>query len=141
VHNTRSPLPSLRKKEDFKRTFRGKSAAGSLFVVYAAANDLGFHRLGLSVSKKVGCAVVRNRIKRWVRECCRLLFYEIDDKFHEKIGQTRSDFVGFDFIVIARAPAANLSQGAFALVCSALAQLFGRLKVLTKVHLAKVTKT
>jgi ribonuclease P protein component len=28
-------------------------------------------RFGITVSRKVGCAVTRNRIKRWVRECCR----------------------------------------------------------------------
>ena len=113
-----SPLASVKKRGDFKRVFAcKKSAASSLFVVYACANDLESSRLGLSVSKKVGGAVVRNRIKRLVREACRHIF-----------GQARP---GFDFIVIARAPAASLPRSsAFAKTCDTLAQLFVRLQVL-----------
>jgi len=40
-------------------------------VLFGRPNDLGFHRLGLTVSRKVGCAVVRNRIKRRFREIFR----------------------------------------------------------------------
>jgi len=59
----------LRKTADFKRVFsRGKSAATPLFVLYVAQNDVGQNRLGLSVGKKTGCAVIRNRVKRHVRE-------------------------------------------------------------------------
>lgn len=37
-------------------------------------NGEGFHRLGMTVSRKVGNAVTRNRIKRWVREIFRRNF-------------------------------------------------------------------
>jgi len=122
----KTPLISLKKKGDFKRVFnRRKSAAGPLFVVYAAANDLGFYRLGISVSKKVGYAVVRSRVKRLVRESCRHLLFE--KNFSENDGQA------FDLIIIARAPVGNLPrEGSFAKVNGSLVQLFGRLGVLTK---------
>jgi len=68
-----NPLVSLKKQADFNRVFNSKkSAANKLFVVYAAVNALPYNRLGLSISKKVGCAVVRNRIRRLVKECMRL---------------------------------------------------------------------
>ena len=85
-------------------------------VVYACANNLEFNRLGLSVSKKVGCAVVRNRIRRWIKESCRT-------------GQALS--AGFDFIIIARASTGNLpKEGAYAKVSTSLSGLFERLGVL-----------
>lgn len=45
-------------------------------VIYARANDLQYHRLGLIVSKKIGKAVVRNRIRRLIKEAMRKLIGE-----------------------------------------------------------------
>ncbi len=50
---------------------RVRKHAGPL-VVYGRPNELGFTRLGLSVSRRVGIAVRRNRIKRLLREAFRL---------------------------------------------------------------------
>jgi len=49
----------------------GKKLSGERFVLYARDNDLGYPRLGITVSRKVGNAVVRNRIKRLFREIFR----------------------------------------------------------------------
>jgi len=68
------PIPSIKKTGDFKRVFnKGRCVAGHMFVMYAAENEKNMLRLGISVSKKVGSAVVRSRVKRLVRECMRIL--------------------------------------------------------------------
>ena len=55
----------LRKRREFLSVYEIKrSYFFRLFVVYVRENGLGRHRLGLTVSKKVGGSVVRNRVKR-----------------------------------------------------------------------------
>ena len=50
---------------------RGLSARDGLLVVYACENDCGFARLGVSIGKSLGNAVVRNHLKRLIREAFR----------------------------------------------------------------------
>ncbi len=81
----------LRRREDFSAVHqRGRSWANNTLVVRVLPNALPQTRVGFSISKRVGKAVVRNRIKRRLREIIRAL----------------GPRGGHDVVVIAREPAA-----------------------------------
>ncbi|HWP28147.1 MAG TPA: ribonuclease P protein component, partial [Chloroflexota bacterium] len=59
----------LRKAADFERVrAQRRSWAHPLLVLYAAENGLRMSRIGVIVGRQVGKAVVRNRVKRRIRE-------------------------------------------------------------------------
>jgi ribonuclease P protein component len=63
---------TLRRTAEYQRCYRdGSRRHGALLVVHFLKNELGHPRLGAAVSRKVGGAVVRNRLKRWTRDCFR----------------------------------------------------------------------
>ena len=63
----------LKENHLFRRAYnRGKTAADSRLALYVRRNGQKANRLGLTVSTKVGCAVVRNRVRRRLREIYRL---------------------------------------------------------------------
>ncbi len=83
---------SLKRNEDFQLIYKeGKSFANKYLVMYVKENGLGFNRLGISVSKKVGNSVVRHRLKRLILESYRL---------HEGIFNS-----SLDMVIIARTTA------------------------------------
>lgn len=58
----------VKSDKDFQAIFKeGKSVANRKFVVYSLAKDQDHYRVGLSVSKRLGNAVVRNAVKRKIR--------------------------------------------------------------------------
>ena len=59
----------LTRKSDFAQVFkRGKKIVGRTFICYLVRRETQGCKLGFAVSRKVGKAVVRNRIKRYLRE-------------------------------------------------------------------------
>ena len=63
---------SLRLNHVFRRLYHTAGFADSYLVLYARRNRLGGNRVGITVSKKLGHAVVRNRTRRRLREIYRL---------------------------------------------------------------------
>ena len=77
------------KNRDFSVCYKThNSRANSDIVMYIRYNNLGYNRLGISVSKKIGNSVIRHRFSRLVRECYRM---NVDDMKQ-----------GYDIVVIAR---------------------------------------
>ena len=85
---------SLKQNHLFRRLYqKGKSASGHCLVVYCRKNGLPYNRLGLTTGTKLGHAVVRNRIRRRIREAYRL--------------SEHTYLSGYDIVVVARVRAAH----------------------------------
>ena len=80
---------TLKENYEFRRLYqKGASAVGGGMVLYCRKNRLGHNRLGVTVSVKLGHAVVRNRARRRLREVYRLHTPELKQ--------------GYDIILVAR---------------------------------------
>ncbi len=70
--NTFKKKDRLLKRRQFRElSARGKRVQDRFLIIVYSPNELGFSRLGVTVTKKVGNACVRNRIKRIIRESFR----------------------------------------------------------------------
>lgn len=84
----------MRRTGDFARVqSTGRRQRGRHLVLVVATGATDRPRVGLTVSRKVGNAVVRNRVKRWLRENVRALAPEFP--------------VGHDFVLIAQPSAST----------------------------------
>ena len=102
----------MRRRTDIDRVFRGgRHNSGRLLAVRSLATDLKVSRYAFSVSRRVGNAVVRNRVRRRLREAARSL------AVHE----------GFDIVIVARPEAATSD---FHGLKAELSLLFGRARML-----------
>jgi ribonuclease P protein component len=85
---------------------QGKSYKNRYLVLCALENDLDYSRFGFSVSTRIGNAVVRNRIKRRLREIVRLHMEEIE--------------LGWDIVFIARQLTRNATYQELDAACARL---------------------
>lgn len=106
---------SLKQNSQFRRLYRrGKSAAGRCLVVYCRPNGTRENQIGITVNAKLGCAVVRNRLRRRLRECYRT---------HEE--QFRP---GYHMVIVARTRAVRASYGELEQALLSLAGQLGLLR-------------
>lgn len=105
---------SIKLNRDFKRLYyKGGCVGSDILVVYYRKNSLKCNRLGITVGKKIGGAVVRNRIKRLVRESYRLMEDDIKNYY--------------DIVIVARSKCAEADYKA---VSGSMKRLFKKCKLL-----------
>ena len=84
---------ALKLNHIFRRLYSSSGHANGHLVLYARRNRSATNRVGVTVGKKLGCAVVRNRVRRRLREVYRLN----EDRFAP----------GWDIVVVARSRCIN----------------------------------
>lgn len=87
----------LKENKGFMRAFKkGAYVSGGMVTVYFVPNKTPYSRLGISVSKKIGCAVERNRAKRIIRAAYRECEAQLP--------------IGYDLVFVAREGIAGKSS-------------------------------
>ena len=104
---------SLKLNHVFRRLYRTNDYAGPYLVLYARKNRTGINRVGITVSKKLGKAHIRNRIRRRLREIYRLN----EEKF----------LPGWDIVLVGRGKALDAD---FAAMVKSFLSLAGKAGIL-----------
>ena len=100
---------------DFRRLYyKGKAYTNPALVVYAKKNSAGICRIGITVSKKIGSAVHRNRCKRIIRAAYRGVEPQLDGNW--------------DFILVARSKTRYLKSTQVQQILTELLQKAGAIK-------------
>lgn len=89
---------SIKNNYEFRRMYaKAKHTVSPYFVVYSRKNAYGVNRLGITASTKLGHAVIRNRVRRRIRE----------------IYRTNQDRMvrGYDVVVVARSKSVDAAFG------------------------------
>ncbi len=105
---------SLKLNHIFRRLYRSSGFANPYLVLYARKNRTGTNRVGITVSKKLGKAHIRNRVRRRVREVYRLN----EEKFAP----------GWDIVVVCRTKAIDAPFGDLTRAYLSLAKKAGILR-------------
>lgn len=86
----------IRNNREFRKVYdKGKSIANKHLVMFYIKNGLDYNRVGFSTTKKLGNAIIRNRVKRLIKESYRLNNHELTN--------------GYDIVFLARVRANNAS--------------------------------
>ena len=108
---------SLKLNHIFRRLYHTSGQADSYLVLYARKNRSAYNRVGITASKKLGHAVVRNRVRRRLREIYRLNAHKFKP--------------GYDIVVVARSRSVGASyqklEAGFLNACGKLGLLEERL--------------
>ena len=104
---------SLKLNHIFQRLYHTKGFANGYLVLYARKNREGINRLGITVSKKLGKAHIRNRVRRRFREVYRLH----EDRFSP----------GWDIVLVARTKSVDAPFSELCKACLSLADKAGLL--------------
>lgn len=105
----------IKENRDFRRLYsRGKSFVSPCVVLYCAPNRNKITRIGVACSKKVGCAVKRNRAKRVLRAA----FSQVEPMIKE----------GYDILLVARSSTPHKKSTQVAESLTALLNTAGVLK-------------
>ena len=105
---------ALKLNHIFRRLYATSGHANGYLVLYAIRNRTGTNRVGVTVGKKLGHAVVRNRVRRRLREVYRLN----EDRFTP----------GWDIVVVARSRCIDAEFGKLTNAYLSLAEKAGILK-------------
>lgn len=108
-------INKLKSKKNFQIVYgRGRTIVDGMSVFYILANQGQDIKMGFAVGKKLGCAVIRNRVKRRMREVFRMHQAELKKGYHivwmARRKLTKADYKTFERVFLRLAKRAALLQ-------------------------------